>query len=94
MGLKYGYNDVYIELPANMLGASQIGVGGVTIGSGDDYKRIQGLLPCQARIDDKISSIADVVVLEQGTNKIQATSGSKNIAISKSGSELKYKVTT
>ena len=94
MGVKYEYNDTYIEIPVDIMGASAIGISGVKIGSSKDYDRIKGLLPCQARIDDKVSSIADVVVLNQGTNKIQATSGSNNIALSKSGSDLIYKVTT
>ena len=89
MGLKYEYNDVYIEVPVSMLGASHI-----MIGSAADYDRIKGLLPCQARINDAANSIVDVVTLEQGTNKIQGTSGSSTISLTKSSNELEYKVTT
>lgn len=56
MGVRYDYNEVYIEVPLNAMCASQIGVGGAVIGSGAEFDRIKNQLPGLVTVKDEISS--------------------------------------
>lgn len=55
MGVKYDYNEVYIEVPTSALCASQIGVGGAVIGSAAEFDRIKSQLPGLVTVMDDIS---------------------------------------
>lgn len=56
MGVRYDYNEVYIEIPVNAMCASQIGVGGAVIGSAAEFDRIKSQIPGLVTVKDKISS--------------------------------------
>lgn len=56
MGVRYDYNEVYIEIPLNAMGASQIGISGVKIGSAAEFDRIKSQLPGVVKVKDKVSS--------------------------------------
>ena len=56
MGVKYDYNEVYIEIPVNAMGASQIGVGGAVIGSAAEFDRIKSQIPGLVTVIDEVSS--------------------------------------
>lgn len=56
MGVRYDYNEVSIEIPVNAMGASQIGISGVKIGSAAEFDRIKSQLPGVVKVDDGVSS--------------------------------------
>lgn len=90
MGLRYDYNDLYIEIPVDIMGASQIGVSGVTIGTAADYDRIKKLAPQVARINDKVSGVATIGCPVVGDSSITIETGDTDVTLTKSGGKLKY----
>ena len=56
MGVRYDYNEVSIEIPVNAMGASQIGISGVKIGSAAEFDRIKSQLPGLVTVKDEVSS--------------------------------------
>lgn len=84
MGVNYNYNDVYIEIPVDIMGASQIGVSGVTIGTAADYDRIKGLRPTNCRMKDDVNE-------EYGVNTINENAAGLTFAIDRHTYVLKKK---
>ena len=93
MGVKYEYNDVYIEIPVDIMGASQIGISGVTIGTADDYDRIKGLLPTNCKINDAVSEECIVTSPSETAGGIVALGTYHSYTIKKKDDTLNCKVT-
>lgn len=90
MGLRYDYNELYIEIPVDIMGASKIGTTGVVIGSAADYDRIANLAPQVARVNDKVSEVAAIGCPVVGDSSITIETGAKDVTLTKSSGKLKY----
>ena len=94
MGVKYEYNDVYIEIPVDIMGASQIGISGVTIGTADDYDRIKGLLPTSCRMKDDVNDECGVVSISENAAGLTFAIDQHAYALKKKDGTLNCKATS
>ena len=97
MGVKYEYNDVFIKIPVDIMGASKIGITGVKIGSAAEFDRIKGLTPTIGRIKDETLEVTTGVPTEDavslhyekaagtGADNVVGSIGDNVYTLSKSG---------
>lgn len=93
-GVTYDYNNVTINIAEDVVGASQIGVSGVTIGSAADYDRIANLAPTVCKVNDEVSSVQAIACPVVGASKITMTASSKTYTLKKDDDKLNCKVTS
>lgn len=55
-GVTFDYNSVTIQIASDVIGASQIGISGVKIGTAADFDRIKSQLPGVVNVKDGVSS--------------------------------------
>lgn len=98
-GVTYDYNNVTINIPVDIVGASKIGTSGVTIGSAADYDRIVNLVPTVCKVKDDVSSVANYGCPYIGVSAIRmsiknTSADTKNYTLKKVGNKLNCKVTS
>lgn len=93
-GVKYDYNNVTINIPVDIVGASAIGTSGVTIGTAADYDRIANLAPTVCKVNDEVSSVANIGCPVIGASAITMSVSSKTYTLKKKDQTLNCKVTS
>lgn len=94
MGVNYNYNDIYIDIPVDIMGASQIGIGGVTIGTAADYDRIKGLLPTNCRMKDDVNEECGINSIDENAAGLTFAIGNHAYVLKKKDGTLNCKATS
>lgn len=91
-GIRYEYNNVTIQIPVSMMGASQIGITGVKIGSAKDYDRILSQYPGNIKIRDDVDEFYCNFSMPTGvsSNKITLHDDRHTAFLTKSDDDLMY----
>ena len=88
-GVTFDYNNITIQIASDVLGVSQIGISGVTIGSAADYDRMKGLLPTLCKIKDSVNEQDMIGNLSPSGNTLVLSGATKRYTVTKSGSVTK-----